>query len=144
MAQWVMRLTVACIGVSLARSGGAQADGRSVQERLGYPASARLLVIHATPGHDLHQRIDPQPLVIVQVFPPAGDGDDALGDQRPLAVGDQLRITRIGNDSVDAIEQTRSAIHLAEQNRPGIRSDRPAGKIRDDLLTGEGCKTNRR
>jgi len=47
MAQWVMRLTVACIGVSLARSGGAQADGRSVQERLGYPASARLLVIHA-------------------------------------------------------------------------------------------------
>jgi predicted glycoside hydrolase/deacetylase ChbG (UPF0249 family) len=47
MVRWIMRLTIACISVVLARSGGAQADGRSIQERLGYPASARLIVIHA-------------------------------------------------------------------------------------------------
>jgi predicted glycoside hydrolase/deacetylase ChbG (UPF0249 family) len=47
MTRWITRLTIAGIGVLLARSGGAQADGRSVQERLGYPASARLIVIHA-------------------------------------------------------------------------------------------------
>jgi len=33
--------------VLLARSGGAQGDRRSIQERLGYPASARLIVVHA-------------------------------------------------------------------------------------------------
>jgi predicted glycoside hydrolase/deacetylase ChbG (UPF0249 family) len=47
MVRWIMRLTIACLSVVLARSGGAQADGRSIQERLGYPASARLIVIHA-------------------------------------------------------------------------------------------------
>jgi len=37
----------ACVGVLLARSGDAQPGRRSVQERLGYPATARLLVVHA-------------------------------------------------------------------------------------------------
>jgi predicted glycoside hydrolase/deacetylase ChbG (UPF0249 family) len=37
----------ACVGVMLARSGDAQQGRRSVQERLGYPATARLLVVHA-------------------------------------------------------------------------------------------------
>ena len=46
-ARWILRLTVAVIGVLIAQSGGAQGDGRTVQERLGYPASARLLVLHA-------------------------------------------------------------------------------------------------
>ena len=47
MTRWIVRLTIACMSVALARSGGAQADRRTVQERLGYPASARLLVVHA-------------------------------------------------------------------------------------------------
>jgi hypothetical protein len=47
MGRWITRLVVACMAVVPARSGGAQADPRTVQERLGYPASARLLVIHA-------------------------------------------------------------------------------------------------
>jgi chitin disaccharide deacetylase len=47
MARWIRLLVLACVGVLLARWGGAQSGGRSIQERLGYPASARLLVIHA-------------------------------------------------------------------------------------------------
>ena len=47
MARWTMRLTAICIGVLFARSSPAQGDSRSVQERLGYPPGARLLVIHA-------------------------------------------------------------------------------------------------
>src|SRR5213080_5140420 len=47
MERWISRLAPACIGVLLASSVGAQNGARSVQERLGYPASARLLVIHA-------------------------------------------------------------------------------------------------
>ena len=47
MTRWITQLTIAGISVLLARAGGAQADGRSIQERLGYPASARLIVIHA-------------------------------------------------------------------------------------------------
>src|SRR5205807_548173 len=38
---------VACLGLLLARSGDAQPGGPTIQERLGYPANARLLVIHA-------------------------------------------------------------------------------------------------
>src|SRR5436305_4504374 len=44
---WLKALVVAVACVLLTRSGTAQSNGRTVQERLGYPASARLLVIHA-------------------------------------------------------------------------------------------------
>src|SRR3954465_9589095 len=47
MTRSITRLAIAGISVLLARSGGAQADARNVQERLGYPAGARLIVIHA-------------------------------------------------------------------------------------------------
>jgi predicted glycoside hydrolase/deacetylase ChbG (UPF0249 family) len=47
MSRWITRLVVACVAVVPMRSGGAQADTRTVQERLGHPASARLLIIHA-------------------------------------------------------------------------------------------------
>jgi chitin disaccharide deacetylase len=47
MARSSIGLVVACTAVVLARSGGAQSQARTVQERLGYPATARLLVIHA-------------------------------------------------------------------------------------------------
>jgi predicted glycoside hydrolase/deacetylase ChbG (UPF0249 family) len=48
MGRWIIRLVaVACTAAVLARAGGAQSATRTVQERLGYPASARLLVIHA-------------------------------------------------------------------------------------------------
>src|SRR5262245_37571464 len=46
MERWVLRLAAACLGVLISNSGGAQ-TAPSVQERLGYPAGARLLVIHA-------------------------------------------------------------------------------------------------
>ena len=48
MGRWIIRLVaVASTAAVLAPSGGAQSATRTVQERLGYPASARLLVIHA-------------------------------------------------------------------------------------------------
>ena len=47
MAQWVKAVAVAGACVLLTQSGIAQGNGRTVQERLGYPASARLLVLHA-------------------------------------------------------------------------------------------------
>jgi predicted glycoside hydrolase/deacetylase ChbG (UPF0249 family) len=47
MKAWIPRLACGSVAVLLAASGGAQTAARSVQERLGYPASARLLVIHA-------------------------------------------------------------------------------------------------
>jgi chitin disaccharide deacetylase len=47
MARWLTWVTAACVTALLARSGGAQSDARTIQERLGYPATARLIVIHA-------------------------------------------------------------------------------------------------
>jgi chitin disaccharide deacetylase len=47
MARWMSLIGVACLGLLLVRSGDAQPGGPTVQERLGYPANARLLVIHA-------------------------------------------------------------------------------------------------
>jgi chitin disaccharide deacetylase len=46
MPKWIVGLTIACVCASIAPS-RAQNRGTSVQERLGHPASARLLVIHA-------------------------------------------------------------------------------------------------
>lgn len=47
MTRWISLTGVACLGLLLARSGDAQPGGTTIQERLGYPANARLLVIHA-------------------------------------------------------------------------------------------------
>src|SRR5437660_6032991 len=50
VSRWISRsvIVLACsMSVLLAASGAPQSDGRSVQERLGYPATARLLVLHA-------------------------------------------------------------------------------------------------
>src|SRR3954470_6143177 len=47
MTRWISLTGVACLGLLLARSGDAQPGGITIQERLGYPQSARLLVIHA-------------------------------------------------------------------------------------------------
>src|SRR5436305_5231128 len=44
---WLKALVVAVACVLLTRSGTAQSNGRTVQERLGYPAGTRLLVLHA-------------------------------------------------------------------------------------------------
>src|SRR5947199_2720764 len=43
----VKLFVAAVLAVLLVQRGGAQSNGRTVQERLGYPASARLLVLHA-------------------------------------------------------------------------------------------------
>jgi predicted glycoside hydrolase/deacetylase ChbG (UPF0249 family) len=50
VSRWISRQAIALgcsTAVLLSGSGSAQGDGRSVQERLGYPANARLLVLHA-------------------------------------------------------------------------------------------------
>src|SRR3954464_8409633 len=47
MTRWISLTGVACLGLLLARSGDAQPGGTTIQERLGYPADARLLIIHA-------------------------------------------------------------------------------------------------
>jgi predicted glycoside hydrolase/deacetylase ChbG (UPF0249 family) len=47
MRRSITLVGLACVGVLLARSGDAQPGSRSVQERLGFPATARLLVVHA-------------------------------------------------------------------------------------------------
>jgi chitin disaccharide deacetylase len=47
MRRWTTLLALPCLVVAIARSGDAQSGGATVQERLGYPPNARLLVIHA-------------------------------------------------------------------------------------------------
>src|SRR5213595_126217 len=47
MTNWLKRSAVVGVVVLLVAASGAAQNGRSVQERLGYPANARLLVIHA-------------------------------------------------------------------------------------------------
>ena len=47
MERWIVRIAAACLAVLISNPGGAQSSARTVQERLGYPAGARLLVIHA-------------------------------------------------------------------------------------------------
>src|SRR5256885_485604 len=47
ISRWMSLAVFAFAAVFVAAAAGSQTNGRSVQERLGYPGNARLLVIHA-------------------------------------------------------------------------------------------------
>jgi len=78
--------------------------------------------------------------MIVAIFVPQRDGEDALAKHRDLLMRDQRRIAWIGNDRVQRINQAELAIDFAEQRRPRIRGDGAAGKIRDHITPGETGK----
>src|SRR5438477_4697320 len=47
ISRWMSLAVIPFAAVFVAATAGSQTNGRSVQERLGYPANARLLVLHA-------------------------------------------------------------------------------------------------
>src|SRR5256885_11742098 len=47
ISRWMSLAVFAFAAVFVAAAAGSQTNGRSVQERLGYPGNARLLVLHA-------------------------------------------------------------------------------------------------
>jgi len=75
-----------------------------------------------------------------RIFVPQCDGEDALAKHRGLLMRDQRLIAWIGNDRVQRIDQAELAIDFAEQQRPRIRGDGAAGKIRDHFAPGETGK----
>src|SRR5437016_5337185 len=61
----------------------------------------------------------------------------------PGLMDDQCLITRIGDDGVELVDQAELAVHLTQEQRPGIGGDGPARKIRDDIATAETGKDDR-
>ena len=91
----------------------------------------------------LHQRVDPQAVVVVEVFRPAGDAEHALGEHGPLVVLDHRRVTRVGHAGGHPPEQPAPARRLAEQQCPGVGGDLPAVELRQQFPVAQWCKSDR-
>jgi hypothetical protein len=67
-----------------------------------------------------------QALVVIQVFISQRHPEHALPDQCPDRVFDQVRIALIDETPRQPIDQSDRLIRPPEQQRPGIRADRPS------------------
>ncbi len=78
--------------------------------------------------------------MIVQILDAQRDGQEALRQQGALLMNDQRGMAWIGNDIAQGVDQAELAVHFTQQQCPGVGSDRPAGKIRQDGATPETGK----
>jgi hypothetical protein len=68
--------------------------------------------------------------VVVEVLIPQRHAKYPLPDQRPDGVLDQVRISLINKTAGQPIDQSNRFIRPTQQQRPGIRTYRPAVKSR--------------
>lgn len=73
-----------------------------------------------------HQRIVSQLVVIVEVLVAQRQAEDSLLDQLLGRVLDQLRIAMVDEALREARQQPRRLLELTQQDRSGVRADRPA------------------
>lgn len=99
-----------------------------VRGELGMLIGARMV------GQDLPERIVAKTLVVVEVFVPSGDAEDALGQQCGLGqcglgMDGECGMMRIGNDLVESVNETEIAVGFSKKKRAGIGGDVAAGKV---------------
>jgi len=85
----------------------------------------------------LHDRIVAKRLVIVAVFVTHGDAEDALGEKRVHIVLDSRRIARIADACSHCVDQARSPIRLAKQQRAGVGREMTAVEVGENFLPGK-------
>jgi hypothetical protein len=93
--------------------------------------------------HGQH-RVMPQLVVVVQVLVSERDAEHALADQGGHLVLDPLRRPRVPEASREALDQADGPVRGPEQQRAGIRGDRPAVKAGDHGAALNGCKLEQR
>jgi hypothetical protein len=112
----------------------------TVQRRLAGHRSAVLAPRRQLAGEDRHHRIVAQLVVVVDVLVAKRQPEHALPDQRRHKVLHQLRAAMIAEAAGKAINQFDRSIRRAEQQRPGIRGDRPAVKPGHHGTPFDRCK----
>ena len=81
-------------------------------------------------GYGLPERIVAEVLVVVEVFVPAGDGKESLGQERALGMCDEAGITGIGNGGIECARKPELSVGFAEEEDAGIGGDGAAGEVR--------------
>src|ERR1017187_5117136 len=76
----------------------------------------------------LPDRVQPQGVVIVEVFVAVAQAVDALAQQRMLGMFNQRRVARIGQHLRHRPGQTQAAIQLAQQRQPAVTGHVTTGK----------------
>ena len=92
-------------------------------------------------GSDLPEWVIAKLLVIVEVFVSGSDGEDALSEERALGMSDEVGVSRVRNDSVESVDESKLSIGFAEQKDASVGGDGTAGEVRDDVSsssTGKG------
>ena len=87
----------------------------SSRQSVGGEASVASLSTSGRPGRELPERIVAEVLVVVEVFAARREGEDPLSQQTALRMRDQARIPRIGNRTVQRIDQAELPVGLAQQ-----------------------------
>jgi hypothetical protein len=88
----------------------------------------------------LPKRVVPEVLVVIQILVPRGNPVDALSQECPLGMEDQIRVTRVGDHTIKRGDQIEVPVGLAEQEEACIRGEITPRKIGMDLPTGGAGK----
>ena len=102
-------------------SGTADAVFQTTQGGCG---GQRLLGVGLILGQDLPEGIVAEVLMIVEVLVAGGDGEDALGQQGALGMGDTVGVAGIGVTTVQGVEQSQTFI--------------PAVRLKSEGFSGKG------
>ena len=111
-----------------------------LQPAQGWRAGQGQVFSDAPLGGQLHQRVFPQTLMVVQVFIAQRDAVDSLAEHRQLLVHDQVLVTGIGNDNIQLRRQTQPPVGLPQQQCPRVTGQAPAVKsslYASSSMTGE-------
>ena len=79
------------------------------------------------------QRVAPQLRVIIEILVAQRQRVNALREQLPRAVIDELRIAPVQETARQSAGDAQALINLPEQERAAIAAEPAAGKIRDDF-----------
>jgi hypothetical protein len=105
------------------------AEGRGRGER---PA-----LVGDLPGGQLQSGVGTEGLMVVEVLVAQGDGGDPLSEHGHLVVHDQRGPARVGDGSIEGLEQTESSAEFAEQEGASVGGEPSAPEVGDDGLGAE-------
>ena len=117
------------------------AELQPVQRRLAGDRRAILAARFELPGQHRHHRIVAQFVVIVEILIAERDPEHPLADQRHHLMLDQFLTSLVMKACREPLHHPDRTIRRAQQQRPGIRGDRPAVERRHHFAAFHGCKS---
>ena len=91
-------------------------------------------------GEHGQHRVVAESVVVDEVLVAERDAEHPLADQGGDLVLDPLRVAGVGEAGGEAPDQADGAVRGPEQQRAGIRGDRPTVEAGDHVAALDGCK----